>query len=181
MPLGGASAGDTTELARACLSICEDALARNAPSFRAAHAANPDAAIVRRATGALLNSHHRHLLRPWDKVHVLWGECDGPCSVLSGQRELTPIAAASGTSRRTQGVRCDGVEHGRSLVPGSGGGRGAADRLSAGSDGGAGSDGSAYAPHKFIGSLAGCSAGGARSAARGSSGRGDARGAAACS
>ena len=66
---------------------------------------------------------HRHLLRPWDKVHVLWGECNGPCSVLSGQRELTPIAAASGTSRRTQGVRCDGVEHGRSLVPGSGGGR----------------------------------------------------------
>ena len=66
---------------------------------------------------------HRHLLRPWDKVHLLWGECDGPCSVLSGQRELTPIAAASGTSRSTQGVRCDGVEHGRSLVPGSRGGR----------------------------------------------------------
>ena len=63
VPLSGASAGETTELARACLSICEDALARNAPSFRAAHAANPDAAIVRRATGALLNSHHRQLLR----------------------------------------------------------------------------------------------------------------------
>jgi hypothetical protein len=62
--LHAAGSGSRTPTAdeRACLAMCEEELRRALPSHRAAHAADGVADVVRHATGAFLNAHHRQLL-----------------------------------------------------------------------------------------------------------------------